>query len=92
MRSACPLALVAVAGWLAGCSSVFPKDPDQGKLAQGCQIVKCLCTPISVTLFTFERPAKPTEVLWRQDGTAYCPEGMQLETRDKPSIYDRPLY
>jgi len=90
MRTVLPLAL-AMAWSLAGCG-FMSKEPDQAQLAHGCQIVKCLCTPISVKLFTLERPPPPTEALWRTDGTAYCPEGMQLERKDKPSIYDRPLY
>jgi hypothetical protein len=87
MRSVLLFALV-IAG-ITGCGS---KDPDQAQLAHGCQIVKCICTQIGVKMFTFVRPEKPTDVLWNPDGTAYCPDGMQLETKNKPSIYDRPLY
>jgi hypothetical protein len=90
MRPVLPLALV-IAGSLAACG-FGSKDPDQAQLARGCQIVKCICAQVGVKMFTFERPATPTDALWGPDGSAYCPDGMQLETRDKPSIYNRPLY
>src|SRR5271156_1417692 len=79
------LALV-LAGSVAACVS---KDPNQAQLAHGCQILKCECLKKRSSLLpTFETEV-PAEVQWNVDGTAYCPEGMQLKTKEKPSIYDR---
>jgi hypothetical protein len=87
MRPYLPLVLI-VAGCVAACAS---KDPNQAQLAHGCQIVKCECMKKRSSLLPSFAKEEPAEVQWNVDGTAYCPEGMQLETKDKPSIYDRPL-
>jgi hypothetical protein len=89
MRPYLPLALI-VAGCVAACSWV-KKDPNQAQLAHGCQIVKCECHKVRSSMLPSFTTEKPADVLWHEDGTAYCPEGMQLETKEKPSIYDRPL-
>ena len=94
MKAHLPLAL-AIAGSLAACgmfNQFTKKDPNQAELGHGCQIVKCTCEkPRDSLLPSFSKP-ETAEVLWRQDGTAYCPEGMRLENPTKSSIYDRPLY
>ena len=87
MRSYLPLALI-VAGCVAACAQ---KAPNQTELAHGCQILKCQCVKARTSLLPNFTTAKPADVLWRVDGTAYCPEGMQLQTTEKSSIYDRPL-
>jgi hypothetical protein len=89
MRPYLPLALIVV-GCLAACS-LTKEGPSQAQLAHGCQIVKCQCLKTRSSLLPSFTKETPAEVLWRVDGTAYCPEGMQLETTEKPSIYDRPI-
>ncbi|MDE0060598.1 MAG: hypothetical protein OXI22_09425 [Defluviicoccus sp.] len=49
------------------------KAPD---LALACQTMDCVCTGDPETLFAAERK---TEVLWRANGDAYCPDGFALE-------------
>lgn len=89
MRLYFPLALI-VAGCVAACSFT-KKDPNQEQLAHGCQIVKCQCQKPRSSLFPTFTKEEPAEVQWHEDGTAYCPAGMQLETKEKPSLYDRPI-
>ena len=91
MKAHLPLALV-IAGGLAACGMFTKKDPSQSELGHGCQIVKCTCEKPREGLLAGLSKPETGEVLWRQDGTAYCPEGMRLENPTKSSIYDRPLY
>ena len=89
MKPYLPLALI-VAGCLAGCS-LTKEGPKQEQLAHGCQILKCECLkPRSSVLPSFTKE-EPAEVQWHADGTAFCPDGMELKTKEKSSIYDRPL-
>jgi hypothetical protein len=94
MKAHLPLALI-VAGCLTACGmfdQFTRRDPNQAELGHGCQILKCTCEkPRESLLPDFSKP-ETADVQWRQDGTAYCPEGTQLTTETKRSIYDRPLY
>jgi hypothetical protein len=90
MRPYLPLALI-VAGCLAACSSFSKKDPNQEQLAHGCQILKCECLKKRTSWLPTFTKEEPAEVQWRVDGTAFCPDGMELQTKEKSSIYDRPL-
>jgi hypothetical protein len=86
------LLVVGVAGAVAGCAGTFQKDPSPGQLASGCQIIKCVCQKVRESILPQLSKPEPQDVLWRPDGTAYCPTGYTLERRDAPSIYDRPIY
>jgi hypothetical protein len=81
------LALI-VAGCLAACAS---KAPKQEQLAHGCQILKCECVKKRSSVLPSFTNEEPAEVQWHVDGTAFCLEGMELKTKEKSSIYDRPL-
>lgn len=64
--------LVCVATLLAaGCGQ--SKKPN---LALACGIQKCICRAESASIFASSKAGK--EVLWRQNGDAYCPEGYFL--------------
>ena len=86
------LLVVGVACAVAGCAGAFKKDPSPGQLASGCQIIKCVCQKTRDSILPQFTKAEPQDVLWRSDGTAYCPAGYNLEPRDTRSIYDRPIY
>jgi hypothetical protein len=88
MRPYLPLALI-VAGCVAAC---MPKEANQEQLARGCQIVKCECRKPRESMLPSFTKQETAELQWRTDGAAYCPEGMRLELKDKPSMSDRPLY
>lgn len=55
----------------AGCGPT--KKPN---LALACGIQKCICRAESAGIFTSSKAG--TDVLWRQNGDAYCPEGYFL--------------
>ncbi len=79
-----------VLGLLTACVPKGDGTPEQ--LARGCQFIKCICSkPRESFMPTFTK-VEPGEVLWREDGSAYCPEGTKLERKDARSIYDRPMY
>ncbi|HUA56781.1 MAG TPA: hypothetical protein VMB81_31655 [Candidatus Sulfotelmatobacter sp.] len=84
------LSVLIVAGAVAGCG-YFKKDPNQGELASACQIVKCECLKVRTSIVPQFTKVEPQDVLWRENGTAYCPEGYDLKRKEAPSIYDRPL-
>jgi len=86
------LSVLIVAGAVAGCASYFKKDPNQGDFASACQIVKCVCQKVRTSILPQFTKVEPQDVLWRENGTAYCPEGYDLQRKEAPSIYDRPLY
>jgi hypothetical protein len=87
------LLVVAVATALGGCvSEYFRKDPSASQLASGCQIIKCVCQKVRDSLLPQFHKSEPQDVLWRPDGTAYCPAGYNLERKQAPSLYDRPIY
>ena len=72
------LALLGLAlALLAGCTSQEAKQKD---LALACQLKPCICTEPK-RIFLAEGDPQP--VLWKQNGDAYCPEGLQLKMVDK---------
>ena len=81
-----------MAATVAGCG-MFKGDPSAEQLASGCQIIKCVCLQASGGIMLpslKKREVNPP--LWRDNGTAYCPEGYRLERAQERSVYDRPLY
>lgn len=48
---------------------------DQSQLAKACEVIACSCVPKQHALFSTE---EKQPVLWRSDGTAYCPEDAYL--------------
>jgi hypothetical protein len=85
------LLALAVASAVAGCG-VLKKDPSPGQLASGCQIISCICEKTRDSILPQFGKGPPQDVLWRPDGTAYCPDGYNLARKDARSIYDRPIY
>jgi hypothetical protein len=84
------LLALLVLGFLTACA--MKGDGTQEQLARACQLIKCICDkPRTSFLPTFGKE-ELGEVLWREDGSAYCPEGTKLERKDARSIYDRPIY
>jgi hypothetical protein len=84
-----PIALLAL-GLLVACAA--KGDGTQEQLGRGCQFMKCVCTKPRESIMPTFTKVEPGEVLWREDGSAYCPEGTKLERREARSIYDRPMY
>lgn len=71
-------ALFGLALWLlAGCASQRQEEAD---LALTCQLTTCTCAGPD-RLFLSEKEAQP--VLWKENGDAYCPEGLELKIDDK---------
>lgn len=69
-----PHLLLVVAMLAAGCVS------DDKGLSGACQVQRCVCAPGGWS------PASASQgepVLWRADGSAWCPEGLELH-RKKP--------
>lgn len=63
----------------AGCAETAKPQPN---LAYACEVRKCECVVDPGSIFT---PAQTEPPLWRQDGSAYCPEGATLRLVDKKS-------
>ena len=62
---------------LAACgSSERPRVERAPNLALACQTMECTCSADTGTLF---EKTRTTEILWRRNGEAYCPEGFVLE-------------
>lgn len=83
------LALLIVLSVLIGCT-----DPDKPNLAVACALTKCTCISEGGGGY-FERNLRThrsltTEVLWTEQGNAYCPEGFslrQVEENKKKQYY-----
>jgi hypothetical protein len=71
MRSLLVLLLAVPA--LYGCIGSEVRRSDD-RLAGACQVRRCLCGPEGWSSFM----ASGVEVLWRENGDAYCPEGYTL--------------
>jgi len=59
-----------ILGLVAGCGAAAEKEAT--KLSFACQVSKCDCASNIMTLFDSQ------PVLWKTDGSAYCPEGYHL--------------
>ncbi len=71
------IAVIAIlAAPLGGCAS---KPGGGGILAHACQTRSCTCEAQEAEPF---RRRATTEVLWRVNGDAYCPEGFVLKSTD----------
>ena len=69
-----PLLLLVVAMLAAGCVS------DDKDLSGACQVQRCVCAPGG---WSPASASQGSPVLWRADGSAACPEGLELH-RKKP--------
>ena len=58
-----------------GLSACGSSDKAERDLADTCQLEACECVAEDSSFFD----RKTTEILWRADGGAYCPEGHHLE-------------
>ena len=62
---------------LAACGSTGRAGPESvPNLALACQTMACTCSAETGRLFG---KTKTTEILWRANGDAYCPDGFALE-------------
>ena len=67
--------------FLAACGSTERAKVERiPNLALACQTMECTCSAQTGSLF---RKTKTTELLWRSNGDAYCPEGFVLEPVEK---------
>lgn len=71
------LIALAIPALLAGCAQ--PAPDDNGGLAHACQLKACICAEDRGSIFN----PKTEELLWRDNGDAYCPEGFHLEEAAK---------
>ncbi len=70
--------LAATAGLLSACSQATETPPD---LAKVCQVRKCTCTETGAGIF---RAPDTADILWRENGDAYCPVGYELRLVPPP--------
>ena len=62
---------------LAACGSTGRAKVERvSNLALACQTMECTCSAETGSLFG---KTKATQILWRPNGDAYCPEGFVLE-------------
>lgn len=73
--SALPVALAAVLVFAAACST------DKDRLAGACQVKRCVCAESS---WSPAAAGGGSPILWRSDGTASCPEGLELHLVKPP--------
>jgi hypothetical protein len=71
MKVLIPLCLMTVL--VAACADNKTAETD---MQLTCQLSKCVCAAPQ-RLFLADAP--PKDVLWRENGDAYCPEGYQLK-------------
>ena len=71
MRS---LALVLVAVSMCGCTAPEGRGSNE-RLAGACQVRRCVCGPEGWSSFM---ASGGVQVLWRENGDAYCPPGYKL--------------
>jgi hypothetical protein len=75
----CRSAVVLLVVLVAACQGPPPK----GDPALTCQLTTCTCVSLDQPFFTSARKIETTEVLWRDSGAAYCPEGFELQPPKK---------
>jgi len=62
---------------LAACAAPEKKNVN---LSLACQLNKCVCAGPDKL---FLKRDEPSPVLWRENGDAYCPEGLRLRLAEK---------
>jgi hypothetical protein len=77
VRSRIALAVLpgVLAGVLLGALAAACTRQPMPELALACQTTKCVCLPAEASFPVRDEPA---EVLWRDNGDAYCPEAHVL--------------
>ena len=75
----CRSALILVGFVLAACQGAPPK----GDPTLTCQLATCTCVSLDRPFFGSTKKAETTEVLWRENGAAYCPDGFELQPPKK---------
>jgi hypothetical protein len=69
-----PLLLLAmISTLLAACAE---NEKSKADLALACQLNTCICAGPDKL---FVKKADPEPVLWKENGDAYCPEGLKLK-------------
>ena len=75
----CRRALVFGVLLVAACQGPTPK----GDPALTCQLTTCACVSLDRPFFSRTKKLETSEVLWRPNGAAYCPEGFELQPPKK---------
>lgn len=70
-----PLVLAVLAAGATACSA------DKERLAGACQVQRCVCAPGG---WSPVAAGGQVPVLWRSDGSASCPEGLELHLMKRP--------
>ena len=75
MRPLFPMAMMLML--LAACAE---RDEPSVDLTLACQLSKCVCSHRDRP---FIEEKEPEPVLWRENGDAYCPDGLELKLVEK---------
>ncbi len=73
------LMVLAPLAFLTACASKTSELEGTPRVAEACQLRSCACVGSRVF---FLGVREDTEVLWRQNGAAYCPDGFELTFAD----------
>lgn len=65
--------------FLAACASKTSELEGTPRMAEACQLRSCACVASGIAIFSAR---ERTEVLWRRNGEAYCPDGFDLTFAD----------
>jgi len=79
-------AIVLAAG-LGGCASLTQKPEDPQTLALACELTPCTCRATAKSFWAREAATAPVQ--FRNDGTAFCPDGFRLERQGDSSSWYR---
>lgn len=71
--------LLASLVFLAACASSTSGLEGTPRMAEACQLRACSCVASGITIFGAR---ERTEVLWRRNGEAFCPEDFELTFAD----------
>lgn len=72
------LVFAAILALAAACS--IKEEESAIDLSLACQLNECVCVQPDRPFY--EKP-EPQPVLWKENGDAYCPDGLALELADK---------
>ncbi len=78
-RALYALMCLAPLAFLAACASKTSALEGTPRLAEACQLRSCAC--VGSAIF-FLGARERTEVLWRRNGEAHCPDGFKLTIGD----------